>query len=108
MWLTFGLIAAEASRNEIPTSTIVAGVLALISAVSAAWLGARGTLRTADNQRETAFDQRVDERLAKAEARLEEMTADRDRYREQYAQLRLDVREAGLDPDRLGRGATAP
>lgn len=109
MWLTFGgLITAQASQNQIPTSTIVVGVLALVSAVSTAWLGARGALRTADTQRETTFDKRVDDRLVRAETRLEEMTADRDRYREQYAQLRLDVIEAGLDPDKLGRGAAAP
>ena len=106
MWLAFGaLIAAESSPDQVPTSTIVAAGLALVSAITAAWLGARGTLRTADTQREANFDRRVDDRLSRLEARLEEMTADRDRYREQYAQLRLDVIAAGVDPDKLGKGA---
>jgi hypothetical protein len=109
VWLAVGaLIAADAAADQIPTSTIVAGVIALASAALAAWLGARGTLRTADTQREVAFDKRVDDALAAGVERLEVMTADRDRYRELYAQMRLDVREAGLDPDKLGKGAAAP
>jgi hypothetical protein len=103
VWLT----EAAGAAPELPTSTILAGVIALVSAALAAWLGARGTLRTADVQREAAFDKRVDERLSRLEARLEEMTADRDKYRELYAQLRLDVIEHGLDPDRLSQGSEA-
>lgn len=102
MWLAAGIVmAADAPPAEFPIATIIAAGIALVSAVAAAWLGARGTLRTADTQREAAFDKRVDERLVKAETRLEEVLAERDRYRECYVELRLAVIGRGLDPDKL-------
>lgn len=127
MWLPFGMfsaaergpgqiplvsivasvIAADGGSGQIPVETIVAGAIALTSAVTVAWVGFRGTLRTSDTSRSVAFDQRVDNRNAYLEKRLEEMTADRDRYRELYAQMRLDVMELGIDPDELGKGATS-
>lgn len=83
-------------------TTIGGALLALVSAVLVAWFSLRGTTRTTDAARESAFEARVDARLSQAEARLEEMTVERDRYRELYAQLRVGVRNAGLDPDELG------
>lgn len=96
--------AVEAA-SDVPTSTIVAGVLAIASAGIAAWLSSRGMLRTATVQREANYDKRVDERNAHLEKRNEELYAELHRYRELYAQLRLDVRAHGLDPDKLGKGA---
>lgn len=99
MWLA-DWIAAGAGE-QIPTSTIVAAVIALVSSAIAAWLGSRGVLRSADAQREADFDRRIDERLTAAETRLDAMTAERDRYREMYHLLRLAVIGKGLDPDDL-------
>ncbi|MER5608325.1 hypothetical protein AB0F93_00015 [Micromonospora tulbaghiae] len=107
----FTRLAAEAAAGDVPTSTIVAGGLALASAALAAWLGSRGTLRTAEVQREQNFDKRIDSRNeylerrnAELETKVEEITADRNKYREMYVQLRIDVRARGLDPDNLTEG----
>ncbi|UWP85864.1 hypothetical protein [Dactylosporangium fulvum] len=87
---------------------IAPAVIALLASVVAAFFAMRGTFRTAGVAREVEFDRQVDaDRAAlraerdKLRADLEVMTADRDRYREMHAQLRLDVRAAGLNPDRL-------
>lgn len=93
---------------------IVVGLLALISAVAVAVIGARGTFRTADSARENAFDQRVDALLARAEQerveadqKCEAATQEMHRYRELYVRLRVAVLEAGLDPDNLPKRGAA-
>lgn len=102
MWL-----AVQAAAGADPT-TIVAGLLALASAVFVAVIGIRGTFKTADSARETAFDKRVDDALERAQQRLEAMTTDRDKYRELYAELRMAVRAKGYDPDDIvSKGATS-
>ncbi|MEU8023744.1 hypothetical protein AB0B88_16165 [Micromonospora haikouensis] len=73
--------------------------MALASAVTVAVIGVRGTFKTADSAREVAFDQRVDNALTRAQQQLEEMTTDRNKYRELYVELRLAVIGCGLDPD---------
>lgn len=117
------LAAAAAAGGEVPAIAYVAGALALISAVSVAILGLAGTLRTSSVQRQANIDKRVDDQLAKAEARnvaletrnvalearievlsadRDRMKEDRDRYREQYVELRLACLRANVDPDELG------
>lgn len=109
MWLLTGFFAEAAGSGW--QQYLVPGALALLATVGAAWLALRGTFKTAAVTHEAEFDKLVHARVAKledqlvdAERRLETMTADRDRYRELHAQLRLDVIAAGLHPDRLGRG----
>jgi hypothetical protein len=98
---------AAAAGDQVPTSTIVAGVVALASAALAAWLGARGTLRTADTAREVEFDKRVDGALVREQQQNESLRADRDKYRELYVELRIAVIGEGLDPDEIvSKGAT--
>lgn len=107
------LAVTTAAGGDVPAITYVAGALALISAVSVAVLGLAGTLRTSSVQRAQNLDKRVDDQLAKAEARnvtlearCDVLTADRDRQRELYVELRLAVLLAGHDPDELiGEGA---
>lgn len=101
-------VAATAAAGDLPGSTIIAGALALLSAAIAAYISSRGTLRTADVQREQNFGKRQDERNAYLEKRnqelelkVEEVTADRNRYRELFVQLRLDILERGWNPDNL-------
>lgn len=106
MWLAGISAGAAAAADQVPTSTYIAGLVALVSAALAAWLGARGTLRTADVQRETAFDRRQDDRNVYLENRNQELDAELTRYREMYVQLRLDVLAAGMNPDELGKGKT--
>lgn len=107
MWLA-GFAAGAAAVDQVPTSTYIAGTIALVSAALAAWLGARGTLRTADVQREQNFDKRIDERNAYLENRNQELEAELTRYREMYVQLRLEVMSAGLNPDEFGKGGASP
>ncbi len=90
---------------------IVAAVLAFLSAIVAALIAMRGTFKTADTHRESAFDQAVDrdrtqlrEERDKLRTAFDAIVAERDSYRERYVQLRLAVRENGLDPDNLGGG----
>jgi hypothetical protein len=90
---------------------IIAAVLAFLSAIVAALIAMRGTFRTADTHRESAFDQAVDrdrqtlrEERDQLLSRLDGVIADRDSYRERYVELRLAVRARGLDPDNLGGG----
>lgn len=111
MWLLTGFVAAEAASAAGWQQYLVPGALALLATVGAAWLALRGTFKTAAVNHEAEFDKlvharvtRLEDQLVDAERRLETMTADRDRYRELHAQLRLDVFAAGLNPDRLGKG----
>lgn len=90
------------------TTPIVVGGLALLSAVLVAVIGARGTFRTADTARESNFDKRLDDRMARVESeneqlkqRCEKVTAERDDYRERYVELRIAVINARLDPDEI-------
>jgi hypothetical protein len=115
VWLLTGFLAAEAAAAA-PSwqQYILPAALALFATVGAAWLALRGTFKTAAVTHEAEFDKLVHARIVKledqlvdAERRLETMTADRDRYREMHAQLRLDVIAAGQHPDRLGRGGPA-
>ncbi|MGI5247759.1 hypothetical protein [Dactylosporangium sp. CA-139066] len=92
---------------------ILPAALALVGVVGAAWLALRGTFKTASVNHETEFDKLVHARIqalekqaAEKDARIEVLTADRDRYRELHAQLRLDVIAAGLNPDQLGKGGS--
>jgi hypothetical protein len=92
---------------------VLPAAIALLATVGAAWLALRGTFRTAQTAHETEFDKLVHARITALEkqvdekdARIEVLTADRDRYRELHAQLRLDVIAAGLNPDQLGKGGT--
>jgi hypothetical protein len=109
VWLLTGL--ADAAAAPAWQQYVLPGAIALLATVGAAWIALRGTFKTAAVNHETEFDKLVHARVAKledqlvdAERRLETMTADRDRYRELHAQLRLDVIAAGLHPDRLGKG----
>lgn len=111
MWLLTGLFAAEAASASGLQQYILPAAIALLATVGAAFLALRGTFKTAAVNHETEFDKLVHARVAKledqlvdAERRLETMTADRDRYRELHAQLRLDVFAAGLNPDQLTKG----
>lgn len=111
MWLLTGLLADAAAGAAGWQQYILPAVIGLAASVGAAFLALRGTFKTANTTRELEFDKQVDaDRAAlraerdKLRADLEVMIADRDRYREMHAQLRLDVRAAGLNPDRLGKG----
>lgn len=104
------VIAADPTSSAwITAGPVIAAVLAFLSAIIAALIAMRGTFRTADNQRETAFDQAVDrdrqqlrEERDKLRTAFDAALAERDSYRERYVQLRLAVRNHGLDPDNLG------
>ncbi len=105
MWL-----AAEAAAPGWQ-QYILPAALALLATVGAAWLALRGTFKTASVTHEAEFDklvharvQALEKQVAEKDTRIEVLTADRDRYRELHAQLRLDVIAAGLNPDQLGRG----
>jgi hypothetical protein len=108
VWPVSTVVAAQG----IPAwQVVVPGVIALVATVAAAWLALRGTFRQAQTNHEVEFDKLVHARIAALEkqvaekdTRIEVVTGDRDRYREMYAQLRLDVLAAGLNPDRLGKG----
>lgn len=119
MWLAvMSILAAPASAASWQDwSPIIVAALALLSAVGAAFLAMRGTFRTSDAQREAAFEAAVDKDRAtlrderdRIRAALDAAIAERDSYRERYAQLRIAVREKGFDPDNLsgGSGAAAP
>ncbi|GAA2378051.1 MULTISPECIES: hypothetical protein [Actinomycetes] len=109
MWPVARLIAEAAAPAW--QQYILPALLALVGVVAAAWIALRGTFRTASVNHETEFDklvhariQTLEKQVAEKDARIEVLTADRDRYRELHAQLRLDVLAAGLNPDRLGKG----
>lgn len=85
-------------------SGVIIAVLALAGTVATVVATFRSSSRSTDAERERAFDQRVDAELTRLRDALETMTAERDRYREQFANLRIDVIEAGLDPDHLDKG----
>lgn len=106
MWLA----AATPSPAWQLATTIGGAIVSLIAAVVVGWFSLRGSTRSTDSQRETAFDAQVDAdrtqlraKVEKLEAALDARTAERDDYRERYAALRVGVRNAGLDPDELGR-----
>ncbi|MEV0430400.1 hypothetical protein [Micromonospora sp. NPDC050495] len=101
MWLAAQIV--RASGGDVSGLTVAVGALAVLATVVTALLGFRGTLRTADVQREANFDKRVDERLTRLEERNQFLESELARYRDMYARLRLDVFAAGLDPDELGR-----
>jgi hypothetical protein len=99
---TFRVLAAASAWQQY----ILPGVLTLLGAVAVALLALRGTFKTAQANHETEFDKLVHARIAALEAQvtrletlLETRTADRDRYRELNAQLRVAFRVHGLDPD---------
>lgn len=116
MWPATALLAEAPAWQQY----ILPAALALLATLGAAFLALRGTFRTADTTREVEFDKQVDadraalraeiaslkDENARLRVELETKTADRDRYRELHAQLRLDVFAAGLDPDRLGKGGS--
>ncbi len=106
-----GLTAEAASSVWISAGPVVAAVLAFLSAIVAALIAVKGTFRTADTHRESAFDQAVDrdraqlrEERDKLRVAFDAIVAERDSYRERYVQLRLAVRQNGLDPDNLSGG----
>lgn len=110
VWLLTGL--ADAAAAPAWQQYVLPGAIALLATVGAAWIALKGTFRQASTTREVEFDKQVDaDRAAlraerdKLRADLEIAVADRDRYREMHAQLRLDVFAAGLNPDRLGKGS---
>ncbi|GAA2347017.1 hypothetical protein [Dactylosporangium salmoneum] len=112
MWPGAQLIAEAAAPAW--QQYVLPAAIALLATVGAAWLALRGTFRTAQTTHETEFDKLVHARIQALEkqvdekdARIEVLTADRDRYRELHAQLRLDVIAAGLNPDQLGKGGNA-
>ena len=80
---------------------IAAAFLASAAAVFTGISTFRSSARATDIQREQAFDARLDAEMARLRERFDAVAAERDRYREQYARLRIDVIEAGLDPDKL-------
>lgn len=98
-------------------STILVGFMSLLAAVLAAWFSLRGAKTTADTQRETAFDARVDKELDRLRAERdtaeerERLAGEREevarqalsQVREAYTQLRIAVRSEGFDPDELVR-----
>ncbi|MBM0203498.1 hypothetical protein JNW90_10515 [Micromonospora sp. STR1s_5] len=98
MWLA-GLAAGAAGDQLWPI--VVAGLLAVASAGLTAYAGSRGAWRTADVQRETAFDKRQDERNAHLEVRNVELEAKAARYQELYVRLRVAVIMRGYNPDEL-------
>lgn len=100
-----GVVMGAAGGDLTP---IVVGLVPLVAAIVVALIGARGTFRTADTARESAFDQRTDNRLARLETenellkeRNEKVTAERDDYRERYVELRIAVIAHRLDPDEI-------
>lgn len=105
-------LAAEAAASVwVTAGPVVAAVLAFLSAIIAALIAMRGTFKTADTHRESAFDEAVDrdrqqirEERDKLRTAYDAMVADRDSYRERYVQLRVAVRNHGLDPDNVGGG----
>ncbi len=110
MWLApdAALLAADAGGSSSPVSLYVVGAIAALSTILAAWLAMRGTLRTADNAREVAFDAQVDAdraalraQLDRALERCETHIAERDAIREKYVRLRVAFVKHGLDPDNL-------
>ena len=110
MWLA----AAEPDATWALVSTIVAGVLTLVSGIFTAWFAFRGTSRNADVQREAAFDAALDADRASLRTERDELLrqlrtvmAERDDYRERWARLRLDIISTGLDPDGLPRQRTS-
>lgn len=110
MWLLTAFLAADAAPSGWQ-QYILPAVIGLAASVGAAWLALRGTFRTASVTHEAEFDklvhariQALEKQVAEKDARIEVLTADRDRYRELHAQLRLDVIAEGLNPDRLGKG----
>lgn len=92
---------AAASIDVVTTWTVVGGVLSVLSGVLIAWLGARGTWRNTEAQREAAFEERLDKRYAFLEGRNEELLTELYQCRERHARLRRGVIAAGLDPDQL-------
>lgn len=110
MWIArLALVAAGNAPGNL--SLYIVGAIAALASVLAAYLAMRGTFRTADVQREAAFDAAVDKdrrdlraEVEKLRGALDGIIAERDSYRELYAALRVGVRERGLDPDNLSAG----
>lgn len=106
MWPVFVQVAvAEASAWQ---QYVLPAALAVFASLGAALLAMRGTFKTASINHETEFDKLVHARIAALEqvvadreARINALVEDRDRYREQYARLRVATLNAGLDPDQL-------
>jgi hypothetical protein len=113
------VLAAEAATPN--WLTIAVAVIGAVSAVGAALVAMKGTFRSADNTREIEFDKAVDADRAGLRAEVaalktenaalradaEIKAADRDRYRELYAALRVAVRDLGKDPDKLVGGGSS-
>lgn len=107
MWLLAPILAAD---GAIPSwQVVLVAAIPALAAIGAAAAAMKGTFRQSDTTREVEFDKAVDaDRKSLREERdhlrtaLEVAVADRDRYREMHAQLRVAVREHGLDPDKLG------
>jgi hypothetical protein len=114
------LAAAEPDATWALVSTLVAGVLTLVSGLFTAWFAFRGTSRSTDVQREAAFDAALDADRASLRSERESLRSERDElfrqlhvamgerddYRERWARLRLDIISTGLDPDGLPRQRT--
>ncbi|MFR9780137.1 hypothetical protein ACL02O_29285 [Micromonospora sp. MS34] len=83
MWLAAQIV--RASGGDVSGLTVAVGALAVLATVVTALLGFRGTLRTADVQREANFDKRVDERLTRLEERNQFLESELARYRDMYA-----------------------
>jgi hypothetical protein len=114
------LAAAGTDATWALVSTIVAGVLTLVSGLFTAWFAFRGTSRSADLEREAAFDAALDADRASLRSERESLRGERDElvrqlrvtmterddYRERWVRLRLDIISTGLDPDGLPRQRT--
>lgn len=93
-------------------TAVISGILTLAGVVAAAIFAMRATFRTAEAQRESDLDTAIDadrrqlrEERDHLRAALEIALADRDRYRELHARMRLDIIGQGWDPDNLdGKG----
>lgn len=119
MWLALlHLMEAEAVASSWQAwSPIIVAVVALLSAVGAAFLAMKGTFRTSDTQRESAFEAAVDrdrqqlrDERDKLQSTVASLTTELFTCREKYARLRIAAITHGLDPDNLtgGGGASAP
>lgn len=111
MWPPLEILAdgPNAGIQQYLIPALAAVLAAALALVGSTW----GTFRTTSVNRETEFNKRVDaevdqlrEERDRARAELGLMTVDRDKYRELWSQLRLDVRAAGLNPDSIGKGPT--
>ncbi len=112
MWWPPDLAAAPDPAAGLDLAQLWGPILAVVGVTIAGAFTLIGTFRSSgrasQTQRDMQLDERADKQAARLEdensqlrARVEDVTGQRDDYRERWVRLRIGVINAGLNPDDL-------